>query len=190
MTILFAIGLPNCEYQRIFLNTRWVWIWIKVARTFVGLPAERPCHLSRSCSILSLISIWLRQSFSLRWMMPTHRIVSCARNWEPWMRKIWKRSEHSLVGLTSKTEYQNWKILTWTLMAVQVFSFHQKRSEWMRSRYRRFRSKGFGDAAPTSKFAKIAPEVKSRKWVNLYRFTLLANLFVHNYHLESIVFSQ
>ena len=40
----------------------------------------------------------------------------------------------------------------------------------------RWCSKGIGDASPTSKFAKIVPKGKSRKWVNLYRFTLLANL--------------
>ena len=43
----------------------------------------------------------------------------------------------------------------------------RKRSEWTSSHHRRWCSKGIGDVAPISGFAKI---------VNLYRFTLLATL--------------
>ena len=51
----------------------------------------------------------------------------------------------------------------------------------------RWCSKGIGDASPTSKFAKIAPKGKSRKWVNLYRFTLLANLWDYEFSIENRV---
>ena len=44
-----------------------------------------------------------------------------------------------------------------------VFSSSGKRSVWTSSRYRRYRSKGIGDAPSTSKFAKIAPKGKIEK---------------------------
>ena len=39
-------------------------------------------------------------------------------------------------------------------MAVQVFSFSGKRSEWTSSRYRRYRSKGIGDACPNEQICE------------------------------------
>ena len=39
-------------------------------------------------------------------------------------------------------------------MAVQVFSFSRKRSEWTSSRYRRYRSKGIGDACPNKQICE------------------------------------
>ena len=36
---------------------------------------------------------------------------------------------------------------------------------------------------PNKQFLKIEPKTKLKKWVNLYRFTLLANLSLHKYFL-------
>lgn len=58
------------------------------------------------------------------------------------------------------------------------------RNDWNRvAIIGRWCSKGLG-CFPTSKFAKIAPK-EIEKWVNLYRFTLLANLWDFGYEFIS-----
>ena len=47
-----------------------------------------------------------------------------------------------------------------------------------RSRHRRWRSQGFGDMSPTSVFTGMPDMADLRKQANLYKFALLASMFL------------